>query len=169
MQSQPQKRKFNDREDVEARLVGGKFIDPNDVEARLCGEAGQGHSLFVKTEEETQRADKEAARADAEAARADAEAARADAEAARADAEAARADAEAARADAEAARARDAEEQVRNLTNEVTCVVCKDRRSSFMFVPCTHMVCCGHCASNLPDKKCPTCRAPIVWMGIVRR
>ena len=148
MQSQPQKRKFNDREDVEARLVGGKFIDPNDVEARLCGEAGQGHSLFVKTEEETQRADKEAARADAEAARADAEAAR---------------------ADAEAARARDAEEQVRNLTNEVTCVVCKDRRSSFMFVPCTHMVCCGHCASNLPDKKCPTCRAPIVWMGIVRR
>lgn len=41
------------------------------------------------------------------------------------------------------------------------CIVCMDRPSSRLFVPCMHFCVCSSCASMLQKPTCPKCRAKI--------
>ncbi|CAL44616.1 12.6 kDa Inhibitor of apoptosis/RING-finger profile [Spodoptera frugiperda ascovirus 1a] len=41
------------------------------------------------------------------------------------------------------------------------CTVCMCKKSSVVFVPCGHYICCDSCASMLCSNKCPLCRARI--------
>jgi hypothetical protein len=40
------------------------------------------------------------------------------------------------------------------------CVICMDKQSEIIFIPCGHFCICLNCNSNL-DRKCPMCRAKI--------
>lgn len=45
--------------------------------------------------------------------------------------------------------------------SERYCVLCWVRPRDVLFLPCRHMSCCATCAAKLPQRLCPTCRAPI--------
>ena len=44
---------------------------------------------------------------------------------------------------------------------DFSCVVCQEKERDVMFMNCNHICCCSKCASTLPSKKCPACRADI--------
>jgi E3 ubiquitin-protein ligase MUL1 len=42
-----------------------------------------------------------------------------------------------------------------------SCVVCFDRSSDTLIMPCKHLVLCDQCADRLPRLECPVCKTPI--------
>lgn len=48
--------------------------------------------------------------------------------------------------------------------SQLECVVCYDNRSTVLFLPCRHLICCGSCAPRL-KQFCPLCRS-IIWFHV---
>lgn len=51
---------------------------------------------------------------------------------------------------------------------ESECCVCYDRPIDTCLMPCGHVALCWNCASRLPQRRCPLCRADIIEMQPVR-
>tara|TARA_X000001036_G_C20690054_1_gene809077 strand:- start:4005 stop:4670 length:666 start_codon:yes stop_codon:yes gene_type:complete len=57
----------------------------------------------------------------------------------------------------------------KNLTmkKQIQCVICHSEERNTIFYPCNHVSCCDHCANNLYNLKCPTCRSDIQEKKII--
>ena len=56
------------------------------------------------------------------------------------------------------------DDTARDAAESFLCTVCKDQTRCVVFVPCSHLVCCGDCAVrvfSMPARACPICRQPI--------
>lgn len=53
------------------------------------------------------------------------------------------------------------EKENQRLSQRLMCKICQVDEVQVLFCPCTHLICCQDCVSNLPKKECPICATKI--------